>query len=94
MLKMQALADEVAGVGGNSDVEKYAKRIQNIENEEADLKQDKKEIYTEAKAGGVDVKALRVAIRAAKKERDLEHIITVNAYLEKMGESPLFSVGN
>ncbi len=76
----------------NVAVKEYAERICRLEDEKDTLGEDIKEIYTEAKAGGVDTKALKTAIRAKRKEVDLGYKQKVNGYLEELGELPLFSI--
>ena len=59
-------------------------RIEQIDDEIKDLTEAKKEIYTEAKSNGFDVKVLREVIRLRKqdqKERDEQETL-VEVYLQ------------
>jgi uncharacterized protein (UPF0335 family) len=59
-------------------------RIEQIDDEIKDLTEAKKEIYTEAKSNGFDVKVLREVIRLRKrdqKERD-EHETLLDLYMQ------------
>ena len=59
-------------------------RIEQIDDEIKDLTEAKKEIYTEAKSKGFDVKVLREVIRLRKqdqKERD-EHETLLDLYMQ------------
>lgn len=65
---------ETPGVGHNGDpsleldkaVKTLSERILNLEEEKRGISEDIKELYVEAKSSGVNVKALRAAIRAKK----------------------------
>jgi uncharacterized protein (UPF0335 family) len=51
----------------------FVARVERLESEKADLAQDLKEVYAEAKSLGFDTKAIRAVIRARKqdaRERD------------------------
>lgn len=76
----------------NVSVKEYVDRIGRLEDEKETLTTDIKEIYEEAHANGVDKKALRQAIRAKRKEVDVEYKQKVNGYLEELGELPLFAL--
>lgn len=72
--------DDSPGIGHNSigpDAKQlltsYVERVENVESEIKDLQNDRKDIYAEAKAQGLDVKTLRKVIqrrRMDKAERD------------------------
>jgi uncharacterized protein (UPF0335 family) len=47
----------------------FIERIQNVEEQEAERRADKKEIYAEAKGEGYDTKALRKLINLMKKDK-------------------------
>jgi uncharacterized protein (UPF0335 family) len=72
--------DEVAGDQPRAIVE----RIEHVEEEIKELTEAKKEIYTEAKSNGFDVKILREVIRVRKqdqKERDEQESL-LDVYLQ------------
>lgn len=65
------------------DLKSYAERLARVEDEIAVLREDKKEIFAEAKARGYDVKALRTVIALSKKEPD--ELAVIQLYGERMG---------
>jgi len=50
----------------NGQLKAIVERIENLEEQIGGLRSDQKDIFTEAKSGGVDVKALRTVIRLRK----------------------------
>lgn len=65
----------------------FIERIQRVEQEEADRRTDKKEIYAEAKGEGYDTKALRKLIRLLKtdkQKREAEEAI-LDLYIASIG---------
>ena len=72
--------DEVAG----DQLRAIVERIEHVEEEIKELTEAKKEIYTEAKSNGFDVKVLREVIRVRKqdqKERDEQESL-LDVYLQ------------
>ena len=70
-------------VSGNQ-LRAIVERIEQVDDEIKDLTEAKKEIYTEAKSNGFDVKVLREVIRLRKqdqKERD-EHETLLDLYMQ------------
>jgi uncharacterized protein (UPF0335 family) len=67
-------------------------RIENIQAEIEERKNDEKEIYSEAKSNGLDCKIIREIIRLRKKDPNelSEHEQLVQLYLEALGPLPLF----
>lgn len=51
-------------------VEDYITRIERLEQEKKDIQQDIKEVYMEAKANGINKKALKMAIKLRKMDPD------------------------
>ena len=71
---------EIAG----DQLRALVERIERVEEEIKELTEAKKEIYTEAKSNGFDVKVLREVIRLRKqdqKERD-EHETLLDLYMQ------------
>lgn len=52
------------------ELRQYIERIERIEEEMDGIKQDRKDVYAEAKATGFDTKTLRQIIRLRKKDKD------------------------
>lgn len=61
--------------------------IEGIESREADLREEKKEAYGEAKAQGFDVKVLRKVVAERRKDRDelSEEIAVIDMYRRALG---------
>lgn len=68
----QSNDDEFMQIGGNAGarLKSFVERIENIEEEESHLREDKKEVYSEAKGVGFDTKILRKVIKRRKMERE------------------------
>jgi len=60
---------EVGGVSGDQ-LRSYIERVERLEDEKAALAADIREIYSEAKGNGFDVKIMRQIIRLRKLDRD------------------------
>ncbi len=62
-------------------------RIENLEEEKANLSADIKEIYSEAKGNGFDIKALRAIIRIRKKDdhERMEEEAVLATYMHALG---------
>jgi uncharacterized protein (UPF0335 family) len=65
------------------DLKSFAARIARLEDEKALLSEDIKEVFTEAKSRGYNVKALRLAISLSKKDADL--LAMARVYADNMG---------
>lgn len=62
-------------------------RVETLEAEESHLRDDKKDVYIEAKSAGFDVKAMKQIIRLRKKEkaeRDAEEAM-IEIYKDALG---------
>lgn len=77
------------GVGHNSDgrLKAFVERIERVEQEMRDRAEDRKEIYSEAKGTGFDVKVLRraVAVRRQDAQKRAEEEAILEAYLAELG---------
>ena len=64
-------------------------RIENLEEEKANIAADIREIYAEAKGNGFDVKALRTIIRMRKKDENerMEEEAVLATYMHALGMS-------
>ncbi len=77
------------GIAGDR-LRSFVERIEHLEEEIKQLTEDKKDIYTEAKGDGFDVKILKEVIRLRKqdqKERD-ERDSLLDLYLHALGSAP------
>ena len=66
-----------------------APRIEQIENEIKDLNEAKKEVFSEAKGEGFDVKILKEIIKLRKQDQDErdEHDSLLDVYMRAMDEA-------
>lgn len=72
--------NDVAGVAGDR-LRSFIERIERLEEEKAALSEDIKEVYSEAKGTGFDVKIMRQIIRLRKMEEadrsEMEEVLDV-----------------
>jgi uncharacterized protein (UPF0335 family) len=79
---------DVVGIPGNR-IRSFVERIEQIENEIKDLNEAKKEVFSEAKGEGFDVKILKEIIKLRKQdqgERD-EQDSLLDVYMRAMDEA-------
>lgn len=85
---------ETAEIGHNSvssfprdQLRSIVERIERLEEEKQVISEDIKDIYTEAKGNGFDVKALREIVKRRKQDADRleEHEMIVQTYLVALG---------
>ena len=78
------MADEV-GVAGNR-VRSIVERIEQLEQEIAELNEGKEEVFAEAKGEGFDVKVLKEIIKLRKQDEDErdEHETLLDVYMRAM----------
>ena len=76
---------DVVGIPGNR-IRSFVERIEQIENEIEDLNEAKKEVFSEAKGEGFDVKILKeiIKIRKQDKEERDEHETLLDVYMRAM----------
>ncbi len=80
---------EVTSIPGNR-VRSYVERVEQLEREIAELTEQKKEVFAEAKGEGFDVKILKEIVKLRKQdqeERD-EHETLLDVYLRAMTSEP------
>lgn len=82
-----ATAEAVAAVHAKDHLKAYVERIERVEQDQADLATDKREIYAEAKGSGFDVKALRQVVKLRKMDKDerAENDAILSVYLTALG---------
>src|SRR5689334_16621177 len=76
---------EVVGIAGDR-IRAFVERIEQIETELKELTEAKKEIFSEAKGEGFDVKVLKEIIRLRKQDQDErdEHESLLDVYMRAM----------
>ena len=80
---------EVGGIAGDR-LKSFIERIERLEEEKRALAEDVKEIYSEAKGAGFDVKIIRQIIRIRKMDEDDrdEAEALLDTYLRAIGMKP------
>ena len=82
---------KAATKGHNSvDAAQIIKRLCTLLDEADGLAEDIKELKAEAKAGGLNTKALMAAIKEIRNPLDDEIKATINSYLDANGQHALF----
>jgi uncharacterized protein (UPF0335 family) len=75
---------DVVGIPGNR-IRSFVERIEQIETEIKDLNEAKKEVFSEAKGEGFDVKILKEIVKLRKQDQD-EHDSLLDVYMRAMDE--------
>jgi uncharacterized protein (UPF0335 family) len=71
-------------------IRSFIERIENLDNELQELNEQKKEVFSEAKAEGFDVKILKEIIKLRKQDQDErdEHETLLDLYMRAMEQAP------
>jgi len=71
-------------------IRSFVERIENLDAELQELNEQKKEVFSEAKAEGFDVKILREIIKLRKQDKDErdEHESLLDLYMRAMEQAP------
>ena len=71
-------------------IRSFIERIENIDCELQELNEQKKEVFSEAKAEGFDVKILKEIIKLRKQDQDErdEHETLLDLYMRAMDQAP------
>ncbi len=79
---------DVVGIPGNR-IRSFVERIEQIENEIKELNEAKKDVFSEAKGEGFDVKILKEIIKLRKQDQDErdEHESLLDVYMRAMNEA-------
>ena len=79
---------DVVRIPGNR-IRSFVERIEQIENEIKELNEAKKDIFSEAKGEGFDVKILKEIIKLRKQDQDErdEHDSLLDVYMRAMDEA-------
>jgi uncharacterized protein (UPF0335 family) len=78
---------DVTIAGGR--IRSFVERIENLDTELQELSEQKKEVFAEAKAEGLDVKILREIIKLRKQDKDErdEHETLLDLYMRAMEQA-------
>jgi uncharacterized protein (UPF0335 family) len=86
----QGSTDRAVGSGGVAAerLRSFVQRIERLEDDKADLAQDLKEVYAEAKGEGFDVKVMRklISLRKRDPQQRREEDELLELYLSAIGE--------
>ena len=79
---------DVVEIPGNR-IRSFVERIEQIENEIKELNEAKKEVFSEAKGEGFDVKILKEIIKLRRQDQDEldEHETLLDVYMRAMDEA-------
>ena len=79
---------DTVGIAGDR-IRSFVERIEQIETELKELTEAKKEIFSEAKGEGFDVKVLKVILKLRKQDQDErdEHETLLDVYMRAMDEA-------
>ena len=80
----------VRSVGIAGDRIRFVERIEQLETELQEINEQKKEVFSEAKGEGFDVKVLKEIIRIRKQDKDErdEHETLLDVYLRALDTAP------
>lgn len=84
----EAVNPQALTAAARDKVKQIVERVERLEDEKAEIAGQRKEVYAEAKALGLDTKALRAAVRLRKvsaQEREEAQMI-LDLYLQALGE--------
>jgi uncharacterized protein (UPF0335 family) len=79
---------DITVAGGR--IRSFVERIENLDTELQELNEQKKEVFSEAKAEGLDVKILKEIIKLRKQDQDErdEHETLLDLYMKAMETAP------
>jgi uncharacterized protein (UPF0335 family) len=82
------MTDEVMNSTAQTQLRSIIERVENLEREKAEVAEQIKEIYAEAKGNGFDAKILRrvVALRKQDRAKRMEQDAILDLYLTALGE--------
>lgn len=82
------MSDDVSTASGGR-IRSFVERIEQLDEEIADLNEGKKEVFAEAKGEGFDVKILKEIIKLRKQDQDErdEHETLLDLYMKAMSEA-------
>lgn len=79
--------DDVLNQAAQGQLQSIVERVERLEQEKAEVAEQIKEVFAEAKGNGFDVKTLRKVVRIRKQDRAkrLEEEAMVDLYLSALG---------
>ena len=84
--------DGFAGkIASNKEIKEMVSRILKLKEEADNINADIKSVYDAANDKGIDRAALKQVVKLRRKDVSDEHKQTVNAYLNALGDLPLFA---
>ena len=83
------MSDDVSNISGNR-IRSFVERVEQLDQEIAELSEQKKEVFAEAKGEGFDVKILKeiIKIRKQDKEERDEHETLLDVYMRAIDNAP------
>ena len=80
---------DTVGIAGDR-IRSFVERIEQLETEIQELNEGKKEVFSEAKGEGFDVKILKEIIKLRKQDKDErdEHETLLDVYMRAMESAP------
>ena len=83
---------DILNQAAQGQLQSIVARIERLEQEKAEIAEQIKEVYAEAKGNGYDVKIIRKAVRIRKQDRAkrLEEEAILDTYMIALGDGPLF----
>lgn len=84
----QETSADVLNVNAQSQLRSIVERVERLETEKAEVSEQIKEVYAEAKGNGFDPKAIRKVVALRKKDRAKrqEEEAVLDLYLSALGE--------
>ncbi len=84
---MNEMSDVATASGGR--IRSFVERVEQLEQEIAELNEGKKEVFAEAKGEGFDIKILKEIIKLRKQDQDErdEHETLLDLYMRAMDEA-------
>jgi uncharacterized protein (UPF0335 family) len=81
------MSEDVGSAGAR--IRSFVERVEQLDTEIAELNEDKKLVFSEAKGEGFDVKILKEIIKLRKQDQDErdEHETLLDTYMRAMDES-------
>ena len=78
-------------IASNKEIKENVARILKLMEERDNISADIKSVYDSAHDKGIDRTALKQVVKLRRKDVSEEHKQTVNAYLNALGDLPLFA---